>query len=726
MKIDGERTLERLIAEEQKNSTQEGGLDKIAAEDEVVADASQKRMGDRAFWEAVIEAAGQENRSSIQRAFDRLKEWFGKIREAVTGFDKYTDAARILDKAERSVQDSLGQLFAEGMSEAVRTHDLVGDIKNTAREGGVKYYLRDYSTQQKKNWEGGRIVVYSGETKQIAQFIADAQAGKLNGKKLYFGAVDSTLAEEIKKRTGLDVLNYNLSLSAYEVQKIFKDHAGEAEQKRGQKPLDPSDFELIPFVVQNADVIQKSKKDYMGKPVIEFYSNIDAKRRMNVTVVVSSKHLDIFVQTMFIKEKSGNFSTPTDEQASVNTPKASSGTVSTTTSITQPAQNGNTQNHNKSSDPHMERSYEQGADLELMAEAAESLSEAGGEEYWAALLESAPELKEDQSQLRGLMKDYRAQAKRLAETKTKLAEARRQLTTTNRKLNTRGIAGLSQSIMKELGAGDAKNRGVAKQLTQILTDAYQKGLDAIDRGEDAPKVWDVVYYEGIEKAADYLLENATHSEKFSYSWTTSKLGQYMTGEEGRWAAIDAVSAKVVMDWGENRMRAAVQETAADRITERVEKRMQKQVDAATARATEAEQANEKLQRDLDFWKSAQEKAADQVSFLDERLRDARADLATNKRASAQQQKANAAKIRSMDAQIKAKRQEVQAWKQLASRNEALLRAALKSKNADLAALQIQMDRQASEARTPPISGAPSFRRTALMTAYILPLPAQSL
>ncbi len=374
----------------------------------------------------------------------------------------------------------------------------------------------------------------------------------------------------------------------------------------------------------------------------------------------------------------------------------------------------------------MERSYEQGSDLELMAEAAESLSEAGGEEYWAALLESAPELKEDQSQLRGLMKDYRAQAKRLAETETKLAEVRRQLTTTNRKLNTRGIAGLSQSIMKELGVGDAKNRGVAKQLTQILTDAYQKGLDAIDRGEDAPKVWDVVYYEGIEKAADYLLENATHSEKFSYSWTTSKLGQYMTGEEGRWAAIDIISAKVVMDWGENRMRAAIQETAADRITERVEKRMQKQVDAATARATEAEQANEKLQRDLDFWKSAQEKAADQVSFLDERLRDARANLATNKRASAQQQKANAAKIRSMDAQIKAKRQEVQAWKQLASRNEALLRAALKSKNADLAALQIQMDRQVSGARTPPISGAPSFRRTALMTAYILPLSAQSL
>ena len=129
----------------------------------------------------------------------------------------------------------------------------------------------------------------------------------------------------------------------------------------------------------------------------------------------------------------------------------------------------------------MERSYEQGSDLELMANAAEALSEAGGEEYWAALLESAPELAEDRGQLKGLMKDYRAQAKRLAEAEARLAEAKRQLTTTNRKLNTRGIAGLSQDIMKALGAGDAKNRGVAKQLTQIITDAYQMGLSVWPR-----------------------------------------------------------------------------------------------------------------------------------------------------------------------------------------------------------------------------------------------------
>ena len=43
--------------------------------------------------------------------------------------------------------------------------------------------------------------------------------------------------------------------------------------------------------------------------------------------VISDKHLDLFVQTMYAGKKKGNLSTPTDEQASVNTPEANSGTI---------------------------------------------------------------------------------------------------------------------------------------------------------------------------------------------------------------------------------------------------------------------------------------------------------------------------------------------------------------------------------------------------------------
>ncbi len=75
-----------------------------------------------------------------------------------------------------------------------------------------------------------------------------------------------------------------------------------------------------------------SPKLYHGKPVIEFEKNKNGK--INVTAYVSDKHIDLIVQTMYANKKSGNFSTPTDEQASANTPEANNGTVSTKNSLT--------------------------------------------------------------------------------------------------------------------------------------------------------------------------------------------------------------------------------------------------------------------------------------------------------------------------------------------------------------------------------------------------------
>ncbi len=57
--------------------------------------------------------------------------------------------------------------------------------------------------------------------------------------------------------------------------------------------------------------------------------------KMTVVAVVSDKHLDLFVQTAYVGIKKGNLATPIDEQASINTPEASHGTVSNKT-ISQP------------------------------------------------------------------------------------------------------------------------------------------------------------------------------------------------------------------------------------------------------------------------------------------------------------------------------------------------------------------------------------------------------
>ena len=199
--------------------------------------------------------------------------------------------------------------------------------KNTAENSGTKYSLNEYSEQQKRNWANSKRIVIYEDAAQLSQFIQTAISDKTSDKKMYFGSIPSDLAGQIKTDTGLDVENYNLSLGSYEIRKILKDHGDESvEAPRGQRAVVPDDFAHIVDVVLNPESIKLSENSYMGKPVIEFTGENNGK--MNVVAVVSDKRLDLFVQTAYVNAKKRNLSTPTGEQAPINTPEASSGTVS--------------------------------------------------------------------------------------------------------------------------------------------------------------------------------------------------------------------------------------------------------------------------------------------------------------------------------------------------------------------------------------------------------------
>ena len=68
---------------------------------------------------------------------------------------------------------------------------------------------------------------------------------------------------------------------------------------------------------------------YFGKSQVED-SNSKNQYGTGCTSAESDKRLDLFVQTIYADEK-GNLSTPTGEQAPINTPEANSGTVSNRT-----------------------------------------------------------------------------------------------------------------------------------------------------------------------------------------------------------------------------------------------------------------------------------------------------------------------------------------------------------------------------------------------------------
>lgn len=233
--------------------------------------------------------------------------------------------------------DELRAMWDSALSEAVRNRA----NKNAAENGdGAKYSLRNYSEQQLRNWENSkRIVVYSSEA-QLREFIKDARAGRIGGRKMYFGMVPQNLAQKIMSETGINVDGYNCSLSAYEIQKIFKDHGNAAtERLRGQRAVTEDDVAAIPEILQDADTIVLSDKKYNGKHAIQFTKN--GNGRVNLVAVVSDKHLDLFVQTMYAGIKKGNLATPTGEQAPINTPEASRSTVSNN-SIRSSSENSNT------------------------------------------------------------------------------------------------------------------------------------------------------------------------------------------------------------------------------------------------------------------------------------------------------------------------------------------------------------------------------------------------
>lgn len=319
--------IEELVTQKRARESRELSYDE--AVEEVIADACETVLTEP----TAIRQLASDNMPLAKKIRKWLNDFFRKIKSAFAGLEAVHDEA----KAMTEYMDELRAMWDSALSEAVRNRA----NKNAAETGdGAKYSLRSYSEQQLRNWENSkRIVVYSSDA-QLRKFIKDARAGKIGGRKMYFGMVPQNLAQKIMSETGINVDGYNCSLSAYEIQKIFKDHGNAAtERLRGQRAVTEDDVAAIPEILQNADTIVPSDKKYNGKPAIQFTKN--GNGRVNLVAVVSDKHLDLFVQTMYAGIKKGNLATPTGEQAPINTPEASRSTVSNN-SIRSSSENSNT------------------------------------------------------------------------------------------------------------------------------------------------------------------------------------------------------------------------------------------------------------------------------------------------------------------------------------------------------------------------------------------------
>jgi hypothetical protein len=110
----------------------------------------------------------------------------------------------------------------------------------------------------------------------IAAFVKECLQDKSETVHLLeIGSISNYEAELIRYKTGLNVSGYTRIIDNYGIKHTLKQHGkAELEQLRGQLPIIPSDFELIPQIVKTENIIY-SGKNKIGNDVILYEAVLD-------------------------------------------------------------------------------------------------------------------------------------------------------------------------------------------------------------------------------------------------------------------------------------------------------------------------------------------------------------------------------------------------------------------------------------------------------------------
>ena len=160
-------------------------------------------------------------------------------------------------------------------------------------------YLLKYSEHEIEQFQNGKVqIVYTKY--DIRNFVKNSKQVK-NNAKLYFGKISKKDSDRIKRKFGINVRNYNISLKSDSVKHIIKKHGSSKEMLRGQIPILDSDFELIPKIISNYDNIMLGTPTSSNKPAIIFIKKIDTYYYL--VNYVSDKCHNLEVQTIWKMKK---------------------------------------------------------------------------------------------------------------------------------------------------------------------------------------------------------------------------------------------------------------------------------------------------------------------------------------------------------------------------------------------------------------------------------------
>ena len=153
-----------------------------------------------------------------------------------------------------------------------------------------------YIQHEINNFQNGRVKVVQNEN-DISSFVEAAKKVPSNAK-LYFGKIGANIARRIKQSLGVDLENYNISLSTNAIRHTNKNHGNiQTEANRGQVAVTTEDFKLIPKIVTDFDNVSLSGTTENHNQAILFENQI---RDMYYLVsYVSDKNHNLEVKTMW-------------------------------------------------------------------------------------------------------------------------------------------------------------------------------------------------------------------------------------------------------------------------------------------------------------------------------------------------------------------------------------------------------------------------------------------
>jgi len=266
-----------------------------------------------------------EARSVFKQLLDSILDFLNQAYEILSG-QKSWRQMRTLEQDIEALTEIREAYFdaLEGVKEAASKATGTSFSNKDAAYSGIDTLTQDrllpYPVQQLVNWRGSKKIIVYESQEQYSRFIDEAAAHKIAGKKLYFGKISPDFAASIADATDLDLTGYNCAIQAYEIEKIFKSHGrAEKEIPRGQRRIGKPDLLSIPQIIANVDTITLSPNSYEGKPVIIFKKG--GNGWTEIAAVVSDKHVDLRVQTMYGGQKK-SLAAPTDVPTPVFTSEA--------------------------------------------------------------------------------------------------------------------------------------------------------------------------------------------------------------------------------------------------------------------------------------------------------------------------------------------------------------------------------------------------------------------